>query len=242
MTELPRPIRLPGEPDPPRVPRSTSRRPARREVVDADDVYGAEGAARRLSERLALVAPTRARRAADGRVLLPPPIERSRDRIEGLASAPATLVVFGAHATPGARRLGEVLDFVRARHPTTVAIAWRHYPDPFAHAHAGLFALAAEAAALTGHFWALTRELLRLDHHASRDLHAAMLRAGVDPGRALAAMRAGTGADRIAADVASALASGVVATPALFGDGERWRGDLDPELVSGTLQAVLPRA
>ena len=154
--------------------------------------------------------------------------------------APATLVVFGAHGTPAARLVGEVLQLARARHPTTVAVAWRHYPDPLAHGDAGLFALAAEAAALTGHFWPLTHELLRLRHHGPRDLHAAMLRAGVDPDRTLAAMRAGTGADRIADDVASALASGVIATPALFVDGERWLADLDPALVSGALQAALP--
>jgi hypothetical protein len=241
MSELPPPIRLPGEPDPPRVPR-TSRGRGRHEVVDVDDAYAAEATARELNQRLARVPPAPARRAPDGRVLLSPPFERGRDRIEGLPSAPATLVVFGAYGTPGARQLGQVLELVRARHPTTVAIAWRHYPDPLAHADAGLFALAVEAAALTGHFWALTRELLRLHHHAPRDLHAAMLRAGLDPDRTLAAMRAGTGADRIADDVASALASGVIATPTLFVDGERWRADLDPELVSGALQALLPRA
>ena len=42
-------------------------------------------------------------------------------------------------------------------------------------------------------------------------------------------MRAGTGADRIVADTASALASGVVFTPALFIDGERYRSELEPE-------------
>ena len=241
MSELPPPIRLPGEPDPPRVPR-TSRRPHRQGVADIADVYGAEAAAQQLNERLARVPPAPARRAPDGRVLLSPPFERGRDRVEGVPWAPATLVIFGAHGVPGARRLGQVIELVRARHATTVAIAWRHYPDPLAHGDAGLFALAAEAAALTGHFWPLTCELLRLHHHAPRDLHAAMLRAGVDPDRTLAAMRAGTGTDRIADDVASALASGVIATPALFIDGERWRADLDPELVSGALQAVLPRA
>jgi 2-hydroxychromene-2-carboxylate isomerase len=241
MSELPPPIRLPGEPDPPRVPR-TSRGPHHQGVADIADVYGAEAAAQQLTERLARVPPAPARRAPDGRVLLSPPFERGRDRVEGVPWAPATLVIFGAHGVPSARRLGQVIELVRARHATTVAIAWRHYPDPLAHADAGLFALAAEAAALTGHFWPLTRELLRLQRHGSRDFHAAMLRAGVDPDRTLAAMRAGTGTDRIADNVASALASGVIATPALFIDGERWRADLDPELVSGALQAVLPRA
>jgi hypothetical protein len=34
-------------------------------------------------------------------------------------------------------------------HPT-VAVAWRHYPDPVAHPRGGLFALAAEAAPAGG--------------------------------------------------------------------------------------------
>jgi len=38
-------------------------------------------------------------------------------------------------------------------------VAWRHYPDPVAHPRAGMLALAAEAAAARGRFWALTREL-----------------------------------------------------------------------------------
>jgi hypothetical protein len=89
------------------------------------------------------------------------------------------------------------------------------------------FVIALAAAAARGHFWALTRELLQLRHDDPVDLHAALLRAGLDPERTLDAMRAGTGADRIVADVASALASGVAFSPALFVNGRRYDGELD---------------
>ncbi len=44
-------------------------------------------------------------------------------------------------------------------------------------------------------------------------------------------MRAGTGADRVVADVQSALASGVTSASTLFVKGERYRGALDPAAV-----------
>jgi protein-disulfide isomerase len=136
---------------------------------------------------------------------------------------------------PSSRLVGRVLAAIRTRHPVTVAIAWRHFPDPAAHPRAAVLALAAEAAAAQGRFWAMTRELLSARHHDPVELSAAMVRAGLDPARTLGAMRAGTGADRIVADTASALASGVVFTPALFIDGERYRGELEPEAVSAAL-------
>jgi protein-disulfide isomerase len=51
-------------------------------------------------------------------------------------------------------------------------------------------------------------------------------------------MRAGRGADRIADDVAGGLASGVTFSPALFVDGERYGGELDPAAVSAALEAA----
>ena len=55
-------------------------------------------------------------------------------------------------------------------------------------------------------------------------------------------MRAGTGTDRIVDDVASALASGVAFSPALFINGERYDGEPASRAVSAALEAVLPRA
>jgi protein-disulfide isomerase len=90
-----------------------------------------------------------------------------------------------------------------------------------------MLALAVEAAAARGRFWTLTRELLLMRHHDPPDLDGAFVRSFLEPDAMRAAMRAGAGADTIAADVASALPSGVIYSPALFINGERYRGELD---------------
>jgi hypothetical protein len=207
----------------------------------ADDLdrFGAEEAAGRLAALLAQVTGPPGRLASDGRPLLAPPFSLARDHVEGPVSAGVTIVVFGAFGTPGSRPLGRVIERVREDHMATVRIAWRHFPDAGAHPHAVMLAMAAEAAAARGRFWMLTRELLRLRHDDPVDLHAALLRAGLDPERTLDAMREGTGADRIADDVASAMGSGVAFSPALFLNGERYGGELDPAAVSAAVARAI---
>ena len=100
------------------------------------------------------------------------------------------------------------------------------------------FALAAEAAATEARFWAMTRALLKIRHDDAIDLQHAARRAGVDFDRLLHLMRAGTGAERVVADVQSALASGVTSAPALFVNGERYRGALHPAAVWSACTAV----
>jgi hypothetical protein len=239
MPEFPGPIRIPGEPEPPPEPREIRRHRLPRVVDDDADRFGAEDAAARLAERLARVDAPPARPGPDGRPLLSPVPARPHDRIEGPLAGRATLVVFGAHATPSSRPLGAVLDEVRRRRVGTVGIVWRHYPDPAAHPRAAVFALAVEAAAAAGRFWSLTRELLQLRHYDPEDLHAAMVRASLSPETTLQAMRAGTGTERIASDVASALSSGVTYAPALFVDGARLRGEITPDAVVAALDAAL---
>ena len=168
---------------------------------------------------------------AGHRGALRPPFAPQRDHVDGPASAAATLLVFGAYATPSSRLLGEVLDAARL----TTRVAWRHYPDEAAHPHALAFALAAEAAATRGKFWVLTRELLKLRHDDPQDLHTALVRSGLDPEWAFEAIRARIGAERIDADVASARASGVAFTPTLFVNGERYRGEPDPASIARAL-------
>ena len=76
-------------------------------------------------------------------------------------------------------------------------------------------------------------------HHDPGDLHAALVRSWLDPSETLDAMRAGVGADRIAADVSSAQASGVVVAPSLFIDGERFVGEVEQAPVLAAIDAAL---
>jgi hypothetical protein len=200
--------------------------------MDDFDIFGAEDAAARLAELIQSARPDASRLASDHRPLLSPPVVLTRDHVDGFGLAQSTLVVFGAYGTAWSKPLGRVLADARQRH----LLVWRHYPDPAAHPHAAMFALAAEAAAARGKFWALTRAMLRMRHDDPADLHAAMLRAGVDPQRAIATMQQGTGTRRIVDDVSSALASGVDRSPTLFMNGERYTGELDPGAVTAALQ------
>jgi 2-hydroxychromene-2-carboxylate isomerase len=208
----------------------------RSDVIDeAEDVFGTEGAAARLAGLIAQVHAQPVQIAADGGQELSPPFAADRDRIAGPLAHRAVLVVFGAFATPWSHDLGTALSVVRERHFGTATIAWRHYPDPAAHPRAAIFALAAEAAAARNRFWALARAMLDLRHDDPVDLHDAMLRASLDPQSTRAAMREGVGSDRIVADVASALASGVTAAPTLFVNGERYRGEIEGDALSRAL-------
>lgn len=238
--EFPPPIRLPGERPAPPEPYASPAPGEIPDVVDEDtDRFGVEDVAARLAERLARVAPHAARVADDGEILLTPSLAPGHDRIAGPASGRATLVVFGAHGLPSSPSVGAVLSAVRRRHPATVGVAWRHYPDPVAHPRAVVLALAVEAAARAGKFWTLTRELLRLRHDDPGDLHRAIVRSSLDPDHVLEAIRSRAGEDRIADDVASALASGVTSAPALFIAGERYRGEVHPTPVLAAIDSAL---
>ena len=174
---------------------------------------------------------------ANGLPVLTPPLDHSRDHVEGPQWASASLLVFGSYGTPASRRLGTLLQQLREAHPATLRVAWRHLPEPQRHPRAAGLALAAEAAAEEGRFWAMHRALLAMRHDGPEDLHAAARRAGVDFYRLLDRMRAGVGGDRVVADLESAAASGVATVPTVFVNGERFSGRLDATTVWAALQS-----
>jgi protein-disulfide isomerase len=208
------------------------------QIDQEHDLVGAVRAAADLRRALAAHDRSTAAGASDRQVLAPP-LDPSCDRIVGLPAAAALVVVFGDFDAPGRRRLGRVLAQLRARWAGSVRIAWRHFPVWDAHPRAATLALAAEAAADRGRFWAFTLDLLARSHNDPEDVDAAFVAAGLDPGEMLSAMRAGVGHDRIIRDVDSGIASGVDGAPALFLNGVRYRGRLAAADVERTL-GLLP--
>ena len=180
----------------------------------------------------------RSRTAPSGRATLTPALSESRDHIDGPPWAAASLVVFGSYGTPASPRLGRLLEQLRDAYPASLRVAWRHLPDSRRHSGPVALALAAEAAAEQGRFWALHRELITMRHAGLEDLHDAARRAGVDFYRLVDRMQAGDGAGRVVSDLESALASAVASAPALFIDGERYDGELDAAAVSAALERV----
>lgn len=236
MPEFPPPSHTVGQPGPPREPYEEHHRSQPPPDLDP---FGAGPAAAKLADRIASMRARAAQVADDGRIVLDPPFWHERDHYEGSPYARVNLVVFGAFGTPGSRSLVQILRGVRERHAATVTVAWRHYPDPAAHPHATVLALASEAAATRARFWALAHELLAMRHDDPQDLHGALIRAHVDPAYVRGQMRVARGANRIVDDVASALSSGVAYTPALFVDGERYAGELEPDAVLAELDRRL---
>lgn len=82
-------------------------------------------------------------------------------RRTGPADAPVTVVVFSDFQCPACRMLAESLDSVTARHPSQVAVVYRHFPLSAVHPHATAAARASECAGDQGRFSAFHDALFR---------------------------------------------------------------------------------
>ncbi len=187
--------------------------------------------------------PARVRtRAVFGR--LPPltdlvePVDSERDHVRGLAEAPVTLVEYGdlecpycGLAEPGVREL--------LAGSADVRYVWRHLPLRDVHPHAQLAAEATEAAGRQGRFWEMHDLLLaHQDALELQDLQAHAAELGLDLDRFNDDLRRHSSAARIAADVESAAASGVLGTPTFFVNGRRHHGAYDlPALLAAVRDA-----
>jgi Na+/H+ antiporter NhaA len=160
------------------------------------------------------------------------PVNPEWDHIRGPSEAPITLVEYGDLECPYCGQAEPaVRDLLSQSHD--VRYVWRHLPLRDVHPQAQRAAEATEAAAEQGRFWQMRDLLLTRQDALSRDdlvRYAGEL--GLDVPRFVEDLDRHVGAARIAADVESAAASGVLGTPTFFVNGRRHHGAYD-------LQALL---
>jgi Na+/H+ antiporter NhaA len=165
-------------------------------------------------------------------------IDPERDHVRGPIGAPVTVVEYGDFECP---YCGQAEPVVREllRDFGDVRYVWRHLPLNDVHPRAQLAAEAAEAAAEQGAFWEM-HDLLLGNQDALRpsDLIAYAEQLGIDIERFTEALRAHTGAARVAEDVDSADLSGVTGTPTFFINGRRHYGAYDIATLSAAVRVA----
>jgi NhaA family Na+:H+ antiporter len=166
------------------------------------------------------------------------PLDDRVDHVRGEPGAPVILE-YGDYECPYSRRAFRSIESVERELAGRVRFAFRHFPLTQIHPHARAASAAAEAAARQGRFW----EMHELLFHRQKALEEEDLRTyageiGLDLGRFERDRTGNAVAARIARDVASGEATGVIrGTPTLFIDGVLHTRDYD----TATLLEALAR-
>jgi protein-disulfide isomerase len=166
------------------------------------------------------------------------PLDERVDHVRGEAGSPVILE-YGDYECPYSRQAFRAIEGVERQLSGGTRFAFRHFPLTQIHPHALAAAVAAEAAARQERFWEM-HELLfhRQDALEDDDLHTYAIEVGLDLDRFEGDRADDEVTARIARDVASGEASGVVrGTPTLFINGVLHQGGYD----TGTLLEALAR-
>ena len=191
-------------------------------------------------------APVRARQllgTAEEIVDLAEDVDPERDHIRGSEDAPVTLVEYGDYECPYCGQAEVVIRELLESFGDELRYVWRHLPLNDVHPNAQMAAEAAEAAAAQGAFWGMHDKLLdHQDELTVPDLRRYAAELGLDDERFRNELRRRAYAERVADDVGTADASGVVGTPSFFINGRRHRGAYDTATLTGAVRAARGRA
>ena len=174
---------------------------------------------------------------------LAPPVQ-PEDHSYGPADAPVTIVQYGDYECPTSRRIYEAVKQAMARVTTRddaedapFRYVFRHLPLRQRHPHAVHAGAAAEAAAEQDAFWAMHEQLFaHQDHLEDEDLRSYAASIGLDLDQFEKDLRDETLHDRVMEDRSAAVESGVRRTSNLFVDGQRYRGNFDPDALARVIR------
>jgi formate-nitrite transporter family protein len=152
------------------------------------------------------------------------------DHVQGAPDALYTLVEYGDYECPACGRLFVTIRTLHERLGENLRLAFRHYPRSGIHPHAQQAAEAAEAAGAQGLFWQM-HDLLFENQSAlsTKDLYRYSAQLSLDTRRFRDELKHRVYEERVREDFRRGVTNGVYQTPALFINGIRYDGELDPD-------------
>ena len=171
--------------------------------------------------------------------VLTPPVDPSRDHVQGRPDAPVTLVEYGDYECPFCGRAYPVVKRLQREYGDRLRFVWRHFPRP-EHPHGVIAAEAAEAAGAQGKYWEMHDALFAHQDALGRaDLERYAADLGLDVERFKRDLDSHTLHQRVGEDLEHAVHSGAHGTPTFFVNGRRHLGRDDYDDLRATIDAAL---
>ena len=164
-----------------------------------------------------------------------------RDHVQGLASAPVTLVEYGDYECPYCRAALPIVQELQGLLDEQLRYVFRHFPLTGSHPHAQHAAEAAEAAAAQGQFFEMHVALFEhQDALEDDDLVGYAADLGLDATQIRRELGAHSHAGRVRDDFESGVRSGVRGTPTFYLDDIRYDGIIGVRQLVAAIQAAHP--
>jgi protein-disulfide isomerase len=152
----------------------------------------------------------------------------SRDHVQGLDTAPFTLVEYGDYQCPACQEAHRIVQALQQQLGARLRFVFRHFPQAAIHPEAPHAAEAAEAAGAQGKFWQMHNTLFENQQNLGNGfLMEYAMTIGLQINRFLAEMTEDVHVKRVQEDYSSGVRSGVISTPTFFINNMRYDGKWD---------------
>lgn len=161
------------------------------------------------------------------RVKLTLPVSE-RDHIQGLMTAPVTLIEYGDYECPYCAQAYMITKEIQERLGSKLRFVFRNFPLTKVRPHAYQAAIAAETAAAQNKFWEMYDYLFKHGQVLTEDtLKQTAANLGLEVDRFDREFRDRTYSSRVDEDIESGKSSGVGSTPTFFINEDRYDGPWD---------------
>jgi len=162
------------------------------------------------------------------------------DHLQGEVNAACSLVEYGDYECPSCGEVQPIIKSLQARFRSKMSFVFRNFPLREIHPWAEAAAEIAELADSQGKFWEMHDLLFANQESLSeRSLQALVGDLGLSEANMKQVRSTGTLRNRIDADLAGGIRSGVNGTPTFFLNGDRYDGSTDFESLAALMDQVL---